>query len=119
MVGADTARRNQDVEHRALGMDREREGGVVRGRRRRGERGDGDENPRAADVLHHQPYIFMPSGIFFMSILPPASPAAAGPCAPTPCTSSESFTLPAFSNSRVTGTLSPCLSGFFRSNSIK
>ena len=66
-----------------------------------------------------EPHIFMPEGIFFMSMLPPESSAPAGPCAPTPSTSSETFTLPAFSNSSVTGTFSPCLSGLLRSNSIR
>src|SRR5260370_32474678 len=65
------------------------------------------------------PYIFMPPGIFFMSTLPPALPAPAGACAPMPWTSNESFTLPAFSNSSVTGTLSPCLSGLLRPCSIR
>ncbi len=64
-----------------------------------------------------QPHIFCPGFIFIFMSMPPA--AAPGPCEPTPSTSNETFTLPAFSNSSVTGTLSPCLSGLFRSNIIK
>ena len=54
-----------------------------------------------------------------MSIWPPEWSSPAGPCAPTPSTSKANFTLPAFSNSRVTGTLSPCFSGLFKSNIIR
>src|SRR5437660_202222 len=48
--------------------------------------------PARSSGTHH---IFMSDGIFFMSILP----APAGPWVPTPCTSSVTCTLPAFSNS--------------------
>src|SRR5258708_1676714 len=80
----------------------------MRAGRRHREHGGHDEKRRIADLRHCQSHIFMPEGIFFISMLPPELSAPAGPCAPTPCTSSESFTLPAFSNSSVSGTLSPC-----------
>jgi len=70
-------------------------------------------SPESPDRTH---FIFIPewSGIFF--IMCPPSPGA---CAPTPWTSRETATLPAFSNCSVTGTLSPCLNGPLRSNIIR
>jgi hypothetical protein len=64
-------------------------------------------------------HIFISGDIPFISFLLPELGVVVGPCAPTPCTSNESFTLPAFSNSRMTGTLSPRLSGLLRSRSIR
>ena len=59
-------------------------------------------------------HIFIPGDIPFISFL-----LVAGPCAPTPSTSSETCTLPAFSNSKVIGSLSPFFSGLFKSIIIK
>jgi hypothetical protein len=47
-------------------------------------------------------YIFIPGDMPFISSL-----RVAGSCAPTPSTSRETCTLPAFSNSKVIGSLSP------------
>src|SRR3984885_716310 len=89
----------------------------MRAGRRQAERGGGDGETPVMGLQHHQPHIFCPGFMSIsMSMAPDADP---GPCAPTPCTSNESFTLPAFSNSSVTDTLSPRLSGLFRSNIIR
>src|ERR1700694_668551 len=87
-------------------MDRQR------GHRRQPARAEHGKGGDETSPRHGRPHFFIPAGsdIFFMSISP-ALPAPAGAWAPTPCTSSETFTLPALSNSSVTGTLSPCLNG--------
>ena len=59
-------------------------------------------------------HIFIPGDMPFISFL-----LVAGPCAPTPSTSRETCTLPAFSNSKVIGSLSPFLIGLFKSIIIK
>jgi hypothetical protein len=63
---------------------------------------------------HPNSHIFIPGDMPFISFL-----LVAGPCAPTPSTSRETCTLPAFSNSKVIGSLSPFLSGLFKSIIIK
>ena len=59
-------------------------------------------------------HIFIPGDMPFISFL-----LVASPCAPTPSTSRETCTLPAFSNSKVIGSLSPFFSGLFKSIIIK
>ena len=81
----------------------------------RGAHGPDDEQ---TTLRYHQPHIFAPER-FFTCVWPSELSAPAGPCEPTPITSNESFTLPAFSNSSMSDTLSPCLSGFLRSISIR
>jgi len=68
---------------------------------------------------HPNSHIFIPGDMPFISFLLPEPGVAVGPSAPAPCTSSETVTLPAFSNSSVTGTLSSCFSGCFRSIIIR
>ncbi len=58
----------------------------------------------------------MPEWSCCFIMLPPSPP---GPLAPTACTTSVTATLPAFSNSSVTGSLSPCFSGLFSYISIR
>ena len=69
--------------------------------------------------LHPTSHIFIPGGMPFISLLLPGLGVVVGSFAPAACTSSESFTLPAFSKSSVTGTLSPRLSGLLRSRIIR
>jgi hypothetical protein len=52
-------------------------------------------------------HIFIPGDIPFISFLLRELGLVVGPCTPTPCTSNETFTLPAFFELEVTGTLSP------------
>ena len=87
-------------------------------RRSQPERGAHGPDDEQTTPRYHQPHIFAPER-FFTCVWPSELSAPAGPCAPTPITSNESFTLPAFSNSSMSGTLSPCLSGFLRSISIR
>jgi hypothetical protein len=70
--------------------------------------------PPAAIARSPISHIFIPGDMPFISFL-----LVAGPCAPTPSTSRKICTLPAFSNSRVIGSLSPIVSGLFKSIIIK
>ena len=100
-----------------LGMDMDRQRRIRR-HPKADERGGNGDGKRTGGVAYHPSHIFVPEGIF-MSILPSLLSLPAGARAPTPCTSSEIVTLPAFSNSSVTGSLSPCFSGLLRSNIIR
>ena len=64
-------------------------------------------------------HIFIPGDMPFISSLLLEPGVVVGPFAPRPWTSSETVTLPAFSNSSVTGTLSPYFRGSLRSIIIK
>jgi hypothetical protein len=70
-------------------------------------------------ALNSNSHIFIPGDIPFIPFLLPELGEAVGPCAPTPSTSRDTCTLPAFSNSKVIGSLSPFLSGPFKSIIIK
>jgi hypothetical protein len=70
-------------------------------------------------ALNPNSHIFIPGDIPFIPFLLPELGEAVGPCEPTPSTSRDTCTLPAFSNSSVIGSLSPFLSGLFKSIIIK
>src|SRR5262249_20880368 len=84
------------------------------GGRSRERRGQHTGKTPAIVIQHWSAHIF-PFGIFMF--MPPEAPS--GPCAPMPSTASDTFTLPAFSQVSVIGSVSPCLSGPLRSNIIK
>ena len=112
------AGRDQDLKHRAFGMDMDRKRRVGR-HAEANQRGDNCDDKRTAGARIQG---FTSSCRVTSSSCPscrPSCPRRPGPCAPTPCTSSDTVTLPAFSNSSVTGNLSPCLSGPLRSSIIR